>query len=86
MFCIAVKDSDSWSRLCCCCTQNQPITEAPAVRIMMNNKAGEAKEFVLRLDCDTVEYNKMEVSSCWGFFDLRLAMAAGDGLDGLEEL
>lgn len=52
----------------------------------MHNKAGEAKELILPLDCGTDESNKMEVSSCWGFFDLRLAMAAGERLDGVEEL
>ncbi len=88
LLCIAVKEPDSSSMLFCCCTKNHPINKAPTVKIIRNTKAGEALEVngILFLDCGTDESNKIDVSSCCGFFDLRLAMAAGDGRDLLEEV
>lgn len=77
--CAAVKDSDSWSRLCCCCTKNQPTTKAPSVNVTINSRAGETKACVL-LPGAGVSSNNMESSSSGvGFFALRRAMAAEDG-------
>lgn len=55
------------------------------MKILMNNRAGEAYDFIFLLDCCTDVSNRTEVSSCC-FFDFLLAMAADEGVDGLGEL